>query len=385
MLFGRGFKLGTIGGITIRVDYSWFIIFGLLVFLLASQFPYLPSVSKYHIAPIWYWVVAVLTAVLFFASVLGHELSHAVVARKNGIPINNITLFLLGGAAQMEDEPPTAWDEFKMAIVGPIASIIIGLFFFGLVWITRGFGSILLVYAFGYLGIINIVLAVFNLLPGFPMDGGRVFRAILWGATGNLVRATQIASITGQAFGLAFIAFGVLSVFYPPLRGYISNGLWLALIGWFLFSAARSSYQQVVIREALRHIPVENIMNPSVIMVPANISVDHLVTEYFLRESPSTLPVEQNGELLGTVNVDDVRAVPREQWGTTLVSEIVHPMQEAQVLHPENDAWDAANRLSQSTDDGVLVTENRHVEGIVTRGSIMRWLQTHTRLAPGQA
>lgn len=381
MFFGRGLRLGQIGGITIRIDFSWFIIFGLLVVLLGIQLPLLAP----HMAPLSYWVAALLTSALFFASVLAHELSHAVVARRSGIPINSITLFIFGGVAQMEDEPPTAWDEFKMAIAGPVSSVIIGLIFLGLMKVTNGFGSRLWVVSLTYLGVINIFLAVFNMLPGFPLDGGRVFRAILWGATGNLVRATQIASITGQVFGLAFIAFGLLSFIIPSWHAFIGNGIWLALIGWFLFTAARSGYQQIIVREALRHVPINTIMNPTVETVPANISVEHLVTEYFLRESPSTLPVEQNGEVIGTVSVEDVRAVPREQWGATLVSEIVRPLADTQVIHPQDDAWDAANRLSQNDGDGLLVTEGGHIEGIVTRGAIMRWLQTHTRLAPGQA
>ncbi len=250
---------------------------------------------------------------------------------------------------------------------------------------TRGFGSRLLASALIWLALINIILAVFNMLPGFPLDGGRVFRAIIWGITGNLIRATQIASITGQTFGIAFIVFGIATLIFPQFRMFAANGIWWALIGWLLFTYARRGYQQVILRETLRQVPVENVMNPTVESVPANISVEHLVTEFFLRESPSTLPVEENGRLLGTVSVDDVRAVPRAEWSNKLVSEIAHPVAEDKVLHPENDAWDAANLLSQNNSDGLLVTEDNHVEGVVTRGAIMRWLQTHTRLAPGQA
>ncbi len=382
MFFGKGLRLGTIGGITIRLDYSWFVIFALVVFLWATElFPHIvPGVQ-----PVWYWLTSLLTSVLFFASVLGHELTHALVARRNNIPIHSITLFIFGGVAQMEDEPPTAWAEFKMAIAGPLSSVVFGLFFYVLGVFTVNMGSHLLSAAFTTLGFINVFLAVFNMLPAFPLDGGRVFRSIIWGISGNLVRSTQVASISGQLFGLAFIAFGVLTLIYPPLQMLRADALWGALIGWFLFSAARSGYQQMILRETLRHVPVETIMNPTVQTVPADISVEHLVTEFFLRETPSTLPVEQQGKLLGTVSIEDVRAVPRQAWGSTLVSEIVHPLADGQTLTPKNDAWDAANLLAQGTNDGLLVTEDSHVEGIVTRGSIMRWLQTHTRLAPGQA
>ena len=260
MFFGKGFRLGNIGGITIRIDYSWFVIFALLVFLLGTQFPRLAP----GVAPTWYWLTALVTSVLFFASVLGHELSHALVARRCNIPINSITLFIFGGVAQMEDEPTTAWDEFKMAIAGPLSSVVFGLGFFVLTALTRNWDSRLLSSSFEYLAVINVVLAVFNMLPGFPLDGGRVFRSIIWGITGNLIRATQIASLSGQLFGAAFIAFGALTFFYPPLAQFRGNGLWLALIGWFLFTAARSSYKQMLLRETLRKVPVENIMNPTV-------------------------------------------------------------------------------------------------------------------------
>lgn len=381
MFLGKGIRLGSIAGIPIKVDYSWFIVFALLVVLLGTTFGKLvPGMS----AP-WYWGTAVVTTLLFFGSVLGHELSHALVARRCNIPIQSITLFMLGAVAQMEDEPPTAWDEFRMAIAGPISSALFGLFFLAVAAAVHNNVPRLISWALLELGVLNIVLAIFNMLPGFPMDGGRVFRAILWGATGNLLQSTRIASITGQAFGIAFIAIGVISLVYPPYRMYLGNAIWLGIVGLFLFTAARSQYQQILLRETLRQVPVENVMNAKVETVPATISVERLVQEFFLRDTPSTLPVERDGELVGTVSVEDVRGVPKANWPTTLVNEIAKPLSEAEVLHPNNDAWDAANRLSQGNDDGVLVTEDRHVEGIITRGSIMRWLQTHSRLAPGQA
>ncbi|MHB9131747.1 MAG: M50 family metallopeptidase [Armatimonadota bacterium] len=380
MFFGNGFRIGSIGGITIRVDFSWFIIFALFVFMLASVvFPtFAPGIPASG-----YWLTAFITTILFFGSVLAHELSHALVARRSGIPINTITLFIFGGVAQMEDEPHTPWDEFKMAIAGPIASVLIGVLFLGISFATRGFNSRLIAASLTYLALINIVLAVFNLLPGFPLDGGRVFRAMIWGITKNLRKATYIASITGQIFGWIFIILGVGSLFYRPLANYVN--LWMALIGWFLVMAARNSYQQLLVRETLQHVPITELMNPQVEAVPGELSVERLVTDYFLRESPSTLPVERNGTLIGTISVDDVRKLPREQWVSTMVSEIAQPVSEAQVLHADNDAWDAANQISKTNQDGVLVTEGGHVEGIVTRGAIARWLQTHTRLAPGSA
>lgn len=380
MFLGRGLRLGRISGIVISVDYSWFIIFALFVFLLASA--YLPVVVP-GIAPAVSWGVSVFTTLLFFSSVLVHELSHAMVARRNGTPVSSITLFIFGGVAQMEDEPKTPKDEFKMAIAGPLASLGIAVVFLGCTFLATLVPSRIFYASFFYLFFINVVLALFNLIPAYPMDGGRVFRAAIWRWTGSLRRATLVASVTGQVFGWTLIVLGVGSIFIPALRAFAS--IWLALIGWFVITAARNSYQQVVLRETLSQVPIRDVMNEQVEAVPADISVDHLVTEYFLRESASALPVERHGELLGMVSVEDVRNLPREQWSSTLVSEITPPMVEEQVVHPEDDAWDATNRMSQANRDRVLVTEGGHVEGIVTRGAILRWLQTHTTWAPGEA
>ncbi len=378
MFFGNGIRLGRIGGITISLDYSWFIIFALFIFLLATG--YYPRVAP-HVAVGWYYGAATFTSLLFFGSVLAHELSHAVVARRLGIPINAITLFILGGVAQMEDEPNTAWDEFRMAIAGPAMSLVLGFLFLGLAEIS--IGKTLLFVSLFYLGLINIILAVFNLLPGYPMDGGRVFRALIWGITHNLRRATQVASITGQAFGWIFVFLGIGSIFLPVLRTFSS--IWMALIGWFLITAARNSYQQIIVREALREIPVSDVMTPRVEAVPQGVTVERLVTDYLLRESASVLPVEHNGDMVGIVSVDDVSGVPRDEWATRLVGEIMRPLGEEAMVHPQDDAWNAANRMAHDNSDRVLVTEDGHVEGVVTRGAIARWLQTHLKLAPGGA
>jgi len=381
-MFGSSFRLGKISGITISVDYSWFIIFGLFVFILASG--WFPQTVP-HTPVAWYWAIAVFTSLLFFGSVVAHELSHALVARRRGIPINNITLFIFGGVAQMEDEPGNPGDEFKMAIAGPLASVGMAVVFFGIAIIFASMSATLLYSSFIYLAVINVILAVFNLLPGFPLDGGRVFRAFLWWMMGNLRRATRIASITGQAFGWALMILGVSSLFLPIFRTGGSL-IWFALIGWFLVSAARNSYQQVVLRETLRQVPIREVMSTSAEAVPPEITVERLVGEYFLKESSPTLPVEREGLLLGTVSIEDVRALPRERWGSTLVTEIMKGLGDEQVVNLNDDAWDATNRMARANSDRVLVAEDGHVEGLVTRGSIMRWLQTHqSGFAHGQA
>lgn len=383
MFFGRGMRLGKILGVNITIDFSWFLIFALFILLLGSQLPRVPGIEGYP--SLFYWGVALFTTLLFFGSVLAHELSHAVVARRNGIPVNNITLFIFGGVAQLEDEPDTPWKEFKMAIAGPVMSVCLGILFIGLMFVSGALGTPLFTVAFGYLGFINILLAVFNMLPGFPLDGGRVFRAVLWHFMGSLRRATQVASAVGQVFGWIFIVIGVGSLFSRPLAAYASP--WLALIGWFLVSAARNSYQQLIIKESLSSVPVTDVMNTRVEAISPDISVASVITDYFLRESASTLPVEDHeGNLLGMIGVEDVRKVPREQWERTLIRDIMPPLANEEVVTPDDDAWDAVNRMSQTNRDRMVVTDHGHVEGVVTRGSIVRWLQTHEpRFAGGQA
>jgi len=380
-MFGSSFRIGRISGINISVDYSWFIIFALFVYLLARG--YFPLAAP-NMQVGWYWGISVFTSLLFFGSVVAHEMSHALVARRHGIPINNITLFIFGGVAQMEDEPSTPGDEFKMAIAGPLARLGMAVVFFGIGLLFAMLRSRLFFASFTYLWFINVILAVFNLLPGFPMDGGRVFRAFLWWILGSLRRATQIASVTGQAFGWGLIVLGLGSLFIPQLR---SGGslIWFALIGWFLVSAAKNSYQQVVLRETLQQVPVSEVMSSRTEAVPPEITVERLVGEYFLKDSPSMLPVERDGMILGTVSVEDVRALPRERWNATMVTEVMKPLGDTQVMHLNEDAWEATNRMAKTNSDRLLVADGDHVEGLVTRSSIMRWLQTHSQqgLAPG--
>jgi Zn-dependent protease/CBS domain-containing protein len=377
----RGIRLGKIFGIEIDIDYSWIFIFLLLVFLLG--YSYFPQVVRGG-APGGYWLAAVITTVFFFLSVVVHELAHSIVATRAGLPVRNITLFFFGGVSQITDEPKSAWDEFKMAIVGPLTSLILGIILIAVALAVRGRSNLLVLNAVYYLGIINVLLGIFNLLPGFPLDGGRVFRSIVWGITHNLVRSTFIAAVVGQGVGWLLIFGGVLLAF--TVAGGIFQGVWLVLIGWFLVNAARSSYQQVVVREALVQVPVTTIMNPQVAAISPEMTIEQVVHDYFLRESPSALPVEEGERLLGMVSIDDVRKVRRERWTTTTVRDIMEPVTEEVTLHPEDDAWDAASRMAETNRDRLLVTsEGGFVDGVVTQGAIARWLQTHMKLRPRMA
>ncbi len=380
MALGGNINLGRVGGIRIGIDYSWFIIFGLLVFIMASA--YLPVLAPNH-SQLAYWGSAVGISLLFFLSVLLHELAHSIVARRAGIPVNNIVLFIFGGMSQMEDEPGSPWDEFKMAIVGPLTSLGLAAVFFVAAMFAAGMGNPLLLASVSYLWFINAVLAVFNMVPGFPLDGGRVFRAALWKLTGSLRRATWIASIVGQGFGVLLIILGVGSIVYPPFRAFAS--IWFALIGWFLVSAARASYQQTILKDTLAHVPVTDVMTPAIATVAPDVPISRLVADYFLRESASAFPVEDNGAVIGVVSVEDVRAFPRDQWELRAVRDVMRPLEDARVLHANDDAWDAASRLAKAGADTVFITKDGHMTGTVTRATIARWLQTHNGWARGTA
>ncbi|MBI5043702.1 MAG: site-2 protease family protein, partial [Nitrospirae bacterium] len=243
-MFRNSIKLGTILGITIRLDYSWFIIFFLITWSLSAHrlpllYPDWPQIT--------YWTIGIITSILFFTSVLIHEMAHSLVARKHGIPVNNITLFIFGGAAQITQEPKQAKDEFMMAFAGPAASLVLSAIFWILYLLLRSLSEPIATI-FSWLGSINLMLAIFNFIPGFPLDGGRVLRAIVWGATQDFARATQIAAAIGRGIAFLFIFIGIWMIF----GGNWVNGLWIAFIGWFLENAATTSYRQVALKDMLQ-------------------------------------------------------------------------------------------------------------------------------------
>ncbi len=389
-----GIKIGKIFGINIYVDWSWIFIFLLVTWNLAAGvfFELHPNWS-----PILRWSTAIVAALLFFASVLAHELAHSIVAKTHGIPVRNITLFLFGGVSNIQREPPSPGTEFLMAIVGPLTSIVLGILFLLLGGVAGGaigqsLGNPLQLIAgldpvstlLLWLGPINIILGIFNLIPGFPLDGGRVLRSILWGATNNLRRAMQWASWVGQAVAWIFIIAGIAMVFGVSIpffgTGFIS-GLWLAFIGWFLNSAAVQSYQQVVVEDILSGVPVQQLMRPNAPTVPPNIPVSALVHDYIMGTDEQAFPVVENDCLAGLVCLEDVRKVPRDRWDSTLVSQIMTPENQLVIASPREDATDALNDLARRDVRQVPVVQDCHLVGMLRRRDIMRWLQLHSEMA----
>jgi Zn-dependent protease/CBS domain-containing protein len=386
----NGWRIGRIFGITIYVDWSWLLIFLLVTVNLATGFA--------QIHPNWgaglIWIVAVVAALLFFASVLAHELSHAIVARAQDIPVQNITLFLFGGVANIQQEPRSPRGEFVMAVVGPITSLAIG----GICLLAAGAFARLptdvavspggafaaldpLTTLLLWLGPINILLGIFNLLPGFPLDGGRVLRAVLWAATGNFRKATRWAAWVGQAVAWLLIFTGIAMIFgvqVPFFGAGVVSGLWLAFIGWFLSSAARQNEQQVVIHDMLEGVPAGRLMRSDVPAVPPTISVGDLVHRYVMGTDERAFPVLDNDQLLGLVTLEDIRKVAPESWETTAAREIMTPAAQLAVVRPQDDVTMALDQIMLRDVRQVPVIADGRLVGLVRRRDIMRWLQLQT-------
>lgn len=390
----NGFRVGRIFGIDIKIDPSWIFIF--LLITASLTFGFFPAVH-----PEWGFglsiVIGVSASILFFASVLAHELAHSLVAKSRGISIKSITLFIFGGVSDIEREPSSPPEEFLIAIVGPLTSVILGVIFL-LLGIAAGspfadalnptsnlsrFGP--LATLLFWLGTINIFLGVFNLVPGFPLDGGRVFRSIVWFFTGSLLRASRIASITGQVIAWLFIITGflmILGISFPILGSGLINGLWLAFIGWFLNNAAASSYQEVVLENALKNVPVADLMRTNIATVPSDMPVSKLA-DFIASTKEQFFPAVEKGKLTGVVGVEDVEKIPSELWSTKKVSEIMKPVSELPVAGPREEAVKVFRKIAGQNADQILVVEDGRLVGVLGQGEIATWLKLHRKRLGG--
>ncbi len=382
----RGISLGHIAGIEIRLDWSLLIIFLLISLMLATAvFPtWHPDWS-----PAVAWSTALAAAVLFLASVLLHELSHALVGRRHGMQIRRITLFVFGGMAHLESEPHTWKAEFWMAIVGPLTSLALGIFFLWLAGLLGaaqidpaapqqslarlGPGATLLLW----LGPINIILAIFNMVPGFPLDGGRVIRALLWGATHNLRKATRWASQLGQLFAWLLIGSGfamIMGVRVPIFGTGLVGGLWLMLIGWFLNNAALMSYRQLVVKESLEEVPVRRLMQTDIHKVEPDLTLERLVYDHLLHSDQRAFPVVSGQRLVGLVCLEDVRRTSAEQWAQRRVQDVMSPADRLTTVDPNLEASEALELLSQRAVNQLPVLDKGRLVGMVRREDLLRWL-----------
>jgi Zn-dependent protease len=359
--------LGRILGIPIGLDYSWFLIFALLTWMLATNY-YPVEFSNWPVAE--YWIVGAATAIVMFASVLLHELGHSVVALRYKIPVRSITLFVFGGVAQIGAEPPSAMAEFWIAIAGPAVSFALAILF-GLLQPLVGAVAPLLALA-KYMAYINGALALFNLIPGFPLDGGRVFRAVVWGITRNLRRATFVAATVGRLIAFLFILLGVWQMF----TGNIGNGLWIAFIGWFLESAAASEVRQQTIHDLLAGHHVSDAMRRDYISVSPGASLEQLVNEHILGSGRRSLVVEQNGRVAGLLTLHHVKAIPRSAWATTTASQAMVPVEQMKWIRPEAELAAALGQMDREGVNQLPVMVDHHIQGVLGRDDVISMFRT---------
>jgi Zn-dependent protease/CBS domain-containing protein len=373
MAFPR-LRLFSFRGIPIRLDASWFAIAVLVAWSLAAQLfpvwrPGLPRTT--------YWAMGIVGALGLFASIVVHELSHALVARRHDIPIDGITLFVFGGVAEMGTEPPSPKAELTMALAGPLMSIAIGLAALAVSALAGGLpGAVVTVLA--YLGLVNLLLAAFNLVPAFPLDGGRVLRALLWRRHGSLMRATHTASRIGIAFSVALMVLGGLRV----LLGDLLGGVWFFLIGMFLRQAADASYQQVLVRGALANEPVRRFMTVGPVTVRPDLTLAEFLESYVYRYHHKLFPVQDNGQLLGMISTEQLRNVPRADWPSRKVSAVTVPLSEAVTVTPDTAAMQALGRMRQTGRSRLLVVDDGRLAGVLSVRDLLDFLALKLELEP---
>ena len=367
-MFGKRITLFKLFGFEVRLDLSWFILAILITWSLAKSF--FPLYFK-DLPESTYWWMGVAGTLGLFISIVLHELSHSLVARRYGIPMKGITLFIFGGVAEMDDEPPSPKAEFFMAIVGPLASIVIALVSYTIYLLGKQYGwSAPVNGIFFYLGIINMVLAIFNLLPGYPLDGGRVLRSALWHWKKNIRWATRISSQIGAAFGLGLIILGVASFIF----GNIIGGIWWVLIGFFLRNASQMSYQQLFIRKALEGEHVRRFMKTDLVTVSSSMSIEELVEDYFYKHHFKMYPVLANSKLIGFVTTRMVKEIPKEDWKLRKVEDIVRPCSNENTVSTDTDAVVALSKMYQSGNSRLMVLEDGKLIGIITLKDMMDFL-----------
>lgn len=386
-----GFRLGKFFGVNVNIDWSWFFIFTMVCWSLASTF------GQVH--PEWSTAtrlgLALIAALLFFLSVLAHELAHSLVANARKHPVRSITMFLFGGVSNIQKEPTTPWNEFIITIVGPLTSFVLGGLF--LLLSTRAallnngfFGNPLgalsrlgpLSTIFIWLGSVNILLGLFNLIPGFPLDGGRVLRSILWGLTNDLVKATRWASWVGQAIAWLLILAGIAMIFgtrIPFLGSGTFNGMWIIFMGWFLQNAASQSYRRILVQDVLEDVPVKRMMLRDVPAVPASMTTEALINSHIVGSDNPAFIVSEGEQPVGLITVDDIRKLSPETRHSTLVRDVMTPSQNLESVTPEENVSNAFDRLQNRNIPQLLVMRGNEIVGLLRRKDIVRWLELQSQ------
>ena len=374
-MFGRSVSLFSVSGIEIKIDWSWVIIAVLIAWSLAQG--YFPSISE-GLPQATYWGMGIVALVGLFASIVLHELGHSLVAQRYGLPIRGITLFVFGGVAEMTEEPARPKVEIVMAIAGPIVSLVLAAAFSAAAAVADSLGvAAPAVVVLGYLGSLNLLLALFNLVPAFPLDGGRVLRGVLWWSTGDFRRATRWASIGGMVFSGVLIAVGLASIF----SGDFAGGIWWVLIGLFLNGAAQSSRQDVELRAALKGLTVRRLMTGGPITVPPDLGVDALVAHFMYRHHHRLFPVVDGGRLVGAVSTLDVGRLPRERWSAETVAAIMQPTTPQNTVAADADVVAALATMQTQKVGRLMVVDGGRLVGVLALSDVMRLLAIQLDLA----
>jgi Zn-dependent protease/predicted transcriptional regulator len=372
-MFGKRIRLFKLLGFEVKIDLSWIIISVLVVWSLSrGLFPYYYRDLSLQT----YWLMGIIGALGLFLSIVAHEFAHSLVARRNGMPMKGITLFIFGGVAEMGEEPPKAKAEFMMAIVGPVSSIAIAIVFYA-IYRVGGFLPEPVSGVLGYLAWINALLAGFNLLPAFPLDGGRVLRSILWGVKKDLNWATRISSHIGSGFGVLLIVLGV----FTALRGNFIGGMWWFVLGIFLRGAARMSYQRLLTRRALEGESVRRFMKSDPVTVGPNISLEELVEGYVYKYHFKMFPVVEDGNrLIGCITTKDIKGVPREEWSRKNVGEIAEKCTSENTIEPEKDSTEALSIMNRNGTSRLMVVEGGRLVGVIALKDMLKFLSLKVEL-----
>ncbi|HEX6506562.1 MAG TPA: site-2 protease family protein [Chloroflexota bacterium] len=371
----RSFKVATIAGIEIYVDWTWLLAFAFFTWSLGAYYD-----TTFHS---WghgtAYLIGAISTILLFVTVLIHELGHSFTARSLGLPVNSITLFIFGGVSNLSNEPQSPRTEFLVSFAGPLTSLILSGIFY-LLHAAAGGGSSEVSAVLGYLASVNLILAIFNLLPAFPLDGGRVFRSIVWGITGNMARSTRIAVTVSRLFAYLFIGLGLVDAL---VGGNFAGGLYLAFIGWFLYNSASASAQQAVMNEVLRGVDVRDVMDPAPPSIGPSVPVQSLVFDHLLDAGHRAVAIQDlDGTLLGLATLTDLRHVPQERWGTTPVSQIMTPAATLRTVAPTEDLRKAIGLLADNRYHQLPVVEQGRLVGMLNRDHVLRYLQQRQLQGP---
>ncbi|MCF6147402.1 MAG: CBS domain-containing protein [Candidatus Kuenenia sp.] len=373
-MFGRGISLFKIFNFQIRVDASWFIIALLVAWSLAHSF--FPHYYK-GLSNVAYWWMGIAGVLGLFASIIFHELCHSLVARRFGMAMRGITLFIFGGVAEMEEDPPSAKAEFSIAIAGPASSVALGFAFYGIYCVIRKIGLPLSIAGvLNYLFQINLILAVFNLIPAFPLDGGRVFRSILWSWKGNLRWATRISAHIGSGFGFFLIFLGILYI----INGAFISGIWIAFIGLFLRKASQLSYQKLIWIQNLAGESVQRFMRRNPMTAPPEITLAEIIENYFYKYHFKLFPVVKDGKFIGFISTREIKNVPKEEWNQHTVEEFLQPYSTENTIPPDADATKALLLMSKTGNSRLMVIEGERLIGIITLKDLLQFLSLKLNL-----